>query len=114
LDETQLATLSFQDGGTVGPAFWRGHFDAPAASDTFLDLHTWGHGVAWVNGHCLGRFWNIGPTQTMYCPGPWLKRGENEVVILDLVGPTSPVLSGLAKPVLDELHPELDFAAASQ
>ena len=114
LDETQLASLSFQAGSTTGPAFWRGHFDAPAASDTFLDLRAWSHGVAWVNGHCLGRFWNIGPTQTMYCPGPWLNRGENEVVILDLVGPTSPVLSGLAKPVLDELHPDLDFATASK
>ncbi len=55
--------------------------------DTFLDMRSWGKGVVWVNGHCLGRFWNIGPTQTMYVPGPWLKRGKNEVIILDLIGP---------------------------
>src|SRR5208282_1106942 len=63
----------------------------------------------WVNGHCLGRFWNIGPTQTMYVPGPWLKRGKNQIVILDLTGPERPVVAALDHPILDELHPELDF-----
>ena len=78
--------------------------------DTFLDLRTWGKGVVWVNGHCLGRFWNIGPTQTMYLPGPWLKRGSNEVVVFDLLGPTRAEMAGLKKPILDQLRPELDFA----
>ncbi|MFT3866928.1 MAG: beta-galactosidase [Nibricoccus sp.] len=93
-----------------GPAFWRGTFEIPHAGDTFLDLHSWGKGVVWVNGHCLGRFWNIGPTQTMYLPGPWLRTGANEIVVLDLIGPREPRLAGLGKPILDELHPELDFA----
>jgi len=94
-----------------GPAFWRGAFEVAGTGDTFLDLHAWGKGVVWVNGHCLGRFWNIGPTQTMYLPGPWLKKGRNEVVVLDLIGPRGEAtLVGLTKPVLDELRPELDFA----
>jgi beta-galactosidase len=46
----------------------------------------------------------------MYVPGPWLKRGVNEFVILDLVGPEKPVLAGLGQPILDQLRPELDFA----
>jgi beta-galactosidase len=91
------------------PAFWRGYFNIEHPGDTFIDVRAWGKGVAWVNGHCLGRFWDIGPTQTMYLPGPWLKPGRNEVVLLDLVGPRQPVLAGLSKPILDELHPELDF-----
>jgi beta-galactosidase len=62
-----------------------------------------------VNGHCLGRFWNIGPSQTAYLPGPWLKE-QNEIVILDLFGPEEPVVNALDKPVLNELRPELDFA----
>jgi beta-galactosidase len=78
--------------------------------DTFLDLRSWGKGVVWVNGHCLGRFWNIGPTQTAYLPGCWLKAGRNEVVILDLLGPEKPVVAGLAQPILDQLRPKLDFA----
>jgi beta-galactosidase len=74
-------------------------------------MSQWGKGVVWVNGHCLTRFWNIGPTQTAYLPGAWLKLGANEVVVLDLLGPQNPVLTGLEKPVLNELRPELDFAS---
>jgi beta-galactosidase len=93
-----------------GPAFWRGEFTLEKAGDTFLDLHHWGKGVVWVNGHCLGRFWNIGPTQTAYAPGCWLHTGKNEIVILDYVGPEKPEIAGVEKPVLDELRPEKDFA----
>jgi beta-galactosidase len=73
-------------------------------------MRPWGKGFAWVNGHNLGRFWNIGPQQTMYVPGPWLKTGENEIVILDLLGPEKPVVAGLEQPILNQLRPELDFA----
>jgi len=41
----------------------------------------------WINNHCLGRYWNIGPTQSMYVPADWLKKGENKVLILDILGP---------------------------
>jgi beta-galactosidase len=92
-----------------GPAFWRANFSAEKAADTFLDLTSWGKGVVWINGRCLGRFWNIGPTQTMYVPGPWIRAGENEVIVLDLLGPEKPVLAGRTEPLLDQLRPELDF-----
>jgi beta-galactosidase len=118
LDEKLLGSLSFQSvsapfksaPAAASPAFWRGEFTLQSTGDTFLDVRSWGKGVVWLNGHCLGRFWDIGPTQTMYVPGPWLRVGVNKVVVLDLVGPHQPVLAGLAKPILDELRPELDFA----
>ncbi len=94
------------------PAFWRGTFNLEKAGDTFLDLRGWGKGDLWVNGHCLARYWNIGPTQTAYAPGCWLHAGENEIVILDYTGPEKPEVAGLAKPILDELHPEKDFQKA--
>ncbi len=80
--------------------------------DTFLDLRGWGQrrfnagstGIAWgVTG-------NVGPTQTAFAPGCWLHAGTNEIVILDLLGPAHPEVTGLAMPILDELHPEKDFA----
>jgi beta-galactosidase len=92
------------------PAFWRGTFDLDKTGDTFLDLRTWGKGVLWINGHCLARFWNIGPTQTAFVPGAWLKSGRNEVIVLDLLGPQAPILAGLTEPILDQLRPELDFS----
>lgn len=109
LDGASLAALAWTDGASRGPAFWRGSFHVEKPADTFLDLSTWGKGVVWVNGRCLARFWNIGPTQTAYLPGPWLRRGRNEIVILDLLGPEEPVVAGLERPVLDRLRPELDF-----
>ncbi|MGV7209658.1 beta-galactosidase [Oxalobacteraceae bacterium A2-2] len=105
-----LPPLQWKTGRAQGAAFWRASFDVARPGDTFLDLSTWGQGVVWINGRCLGRYWSIGPTQTMYLPGPWLKRGRNEVVVLDLTGPRSARLAGLAEPILDQLHPELDLA----
>jgi beta-galactosidase len=100
----------FRAPDTSGPAFWRGGFSIDKPGDTFLDLSSWGKGVLWVNGKCLARFWNIGPTQTAFLPGAWLKTGRNEIIVLDLLGPQKPVLVGLTTPILDKLRPELDFA----
>lgn len=110
LEAPMLAGLKWKTDATSGPAFWRGSFTVEKAADTFFDLRGWGKGVVWINGHCLARFWNIGPTQTAYVPGAWLRAGRNDVVVLDLVGPTDPTLAGLEKPILNELRPELDFA----
>ncbi len=95
--------LKFYAGKTTMPAYHKGYFTLTKTGDTFLDMSTWGKGIVWVNGHCLGRFWNIGPTQTMYIPGPWLKVGQNEIIILDYTGPKQNVLAALEKPVLDQL-----------
>ena len=113
LNESQLARLKWTPATAAtakGPAFWSGVFQVTKPADTFLDLRGWGKGVVWINGRCLSRFWNIGPTQTAYLPGAWLKAGENRVVVLDLLGPADPRIAGLEKPILNELRRELDFA----
>ena len=81
--------LKFDSEKPAGPAFWRMAIDIEKPGDTFLDLRGWGKGIIWLNGRCLGRFWNIGPTQTAYAPGCWMKKGRNEIVILDFTGPTT-------------------------
>lgn len=86
------------------PAVYRGRFELEQAGDTFLDLRGWSQGQVWVNGHALGRYWQIGPQQTLYLPGCWLKRGTNEIHVLDLDGETTTLeLHGAAEPVLTEL-----------
>lgn len=104
-----LPPLTWKTGRAQGAAFWRGSFDVTQNGDTFLDMSGWGQGIVWVNGRCLGRYWSIGPTQTMYLPGPWIKQGRNEVVVLDLTGPRSARIEGLKAPILDKLRPELDL-----
>uniref|UniRef100_A0A8C2ZIH2 Beta-galactosidase n=1 Tax=Cyclopterus lumpus TaxID=8103 RepID=A0A8C2ZIH2_CYCLU len=47
--------------------------------DTFIKLPGWSKGVVFINGKNLGRYWSIGPQQTLYVPGPWLHRGDNQV-----------------------------------
>ncbi|MEN6448877.1 MAG: beta-galactosidase family protein [Thermoguttaceae bacterium] len=107
LDDAMLAGLRFSPAANMpSPAFWRGTFDLTKPGDTFLDMRAWGKGVVWVNGHCLGRYWRIGPTQTMFLPGCWLKPGPNQIVVLNLEPTEKPVLAGLAKPILDQLRPE--------
>ena len=105
----QLPPLAFRRGRSKGAAFWRGSFDAARSADTFLDMSTWGQGIVWINGRCLGRYWSIGPTQTMYLPGPWIRRGRNEIVVLDLTGPRQARIAGVTEPILDQLHRERDL-----
>ncbi|WP_321437038.1 beta-galactosidase [uncultured Bacteroides sp.] len=86
------------------PAYYRATFNLQKTGDTFLDMETWGKGQVWVNGHAMGRFWEIGPQQTLYMPGCWLKKGENEIIVLDLKGPKQATIKGLNKPILDMLR----------
>jgi beta-galactosidase len=105
-----LPKLAFKRGRSKGAAFWRGSFDTGRTEDTFLDMSGWGQGIVWINGRCLGRYWSIGPTQTMYLPGPWIRKGRNEIVVLDLTGPREARIAGLEQPILDQLHRERDLA----
>ena len=87
-----------------GPAYYRATFNLEKTGDTFFNMNTWGKGMVWVNGHALGRFWEIGPQQTLYMPGCWLKEGENEIIVLDLKGPSETSIPGLKEPILDMLR----------
>jgi beta-galactosidase GanA len=64
--------------------FFRGTFTIERPADTFLDLSNYRKGVVWVNGHNLGRYWDVGPQLRLYCPAPWLRAGQNDVLIFDL------------------------------
>jgi beta-galactosidase len=86
------------------PVVRKGSFTLQQTGDTYLDMRNWGKGCVWVNGHHLGRYWEIGPQQTLYVPVEWLKKGTNEVVVLELIKPEQTELQGLDKPILDELH----------
>jgi len=87
--------------------YYRGYFNLKKVGDTFLNMEAFGKGQVYINGYAIGRFWNIGPQQTLYVPGCWLKKGQNEVIVLDMVGPKGkPVLFAQDKPELDKLNLE--------
>lgn len=72
-------------------------------ADTYFDMSNWGKGVVWVNGHNLGRYWNIGPQQTIYVPAEWLKKGGNKISILELIKPEQTMLQSSDRSILDKL-----------
>ncbi len=94
------------DSANRKPGYYKATFNVGKVGDTFLDMSTWGKGLVYVNGHALGRFWEIGPQQTLYCPGCWLKKGKNEIVIFDIIGPKRQVVAGLDHPIIDKLQNE--------
>ena len=91
---------------TTKPGYYRGYFNLKKVGDTFLNFEKWGKGQVYVNGHAMGRIWSIGPQQTLYVPGCWLKKGQNEVVVLDVVGPRETVVWGQDTPELNKLQLE--------
>jgi beta-galactosidase GanA len=64
--------------------FFKGNFSLITTGDTFFDISNFKKGVVWVNGHNLGRFWDIGPQKRLYCPASWIKLGMNEIIIFDI------------------------------
>lgn len=65
------------------PVLYEGTFTLEKTGDTFIDMEAWGKGIVFVNGHNIGRYWNVGPQQTLYIPGVWLNKGENKIVIFE-------------------------------
>lgn len=87
MENRNLSRLSFQPflwNDDSLPSFHRAFLEIPdEPADTFLQFPGV-KGVVWVNGHNLGRYWNIGPGGTLYVPAPWLKKGKNEILVFEL------------------------------
>lgn len=73
--------------------FFKGNFILDKTADTYFDLSGYSKGMVYINGRNLGRHWNVGPQQRLYCPAGWLKKGNNEIIVFDL-------LQTEAKPIL--------------
>ena len=90
---------------TAAPVLRSATFSLATPADTYLDMRAWGKGCVWVNGHNLGRYWAIGPQQTLYVPAEWLKKGANAITVLELLKPHQATLPTLATPLLNALQP---------
>ncbi|XP_043997174.1 beta-galactosidase-1-like protein 2 isoform X2 [Gambusia affinis] len=66
------------------PGFFMGRvFVYSYPSDTFVKLPGWGKGVVFINSLNLGRYWSVGPQQSLYLPGPFLHSGVNQIVVFE-------------------------------
>jgi len=102
-----FATANFSKPNKVvnlqAPVLKKGSFTLDATGDTYLDMSKWGKGMVWINGHNLGKYWSIGPQQTLYVPVEWLKKGTNEISVLELLKPGDS-LQAVEKPILGRLQ----------
>jgi len=85
----------------TGPGWYKAEFTLKKTADTYLDMRGWGKGMVWINGQNMGRYWKIGPTQTMFVPGTWLKKGTNTIIVFDLDSHANPVVNGITNPIFE-------------
>lgn len=114
LHRANVKDFKFKKGTFQGnqPAFHRGTFEIDSLGDTFIDMTGWGKGAMWVNGKSLGKFWGIGPQQTLYLPKPWLKKGKNEIVVFEMESTGKRTLCGINHPILNQLGPDKNAVAS--
>lgn len=89
-----------QPAGEAGPAFYRAVFSRSDVAATGslraaipalrLRLGGLGKGQIWLNGHNVGRFWQIGPQEDYKLPASWLAE-QNELLIFAEEGAASAV-----------------------
>ena len=84
MNEVYISTLKPSNNFSKEGIFFKSTFNLNEVADTYFDLSNYSKGVIWVNGHNLGRYWEIGPQKRLYCPACWLKKGENEIIVFDL------------------------------
>ena len=99
-----LARWKFAGKNSTGkPALYKGTYNLKETGDTYLDMHGFGKGFVFLNGHNLGKYWQIGPQQTIYVPAVWLKKGQNEVVVFDELKSGHTQIATLDHSILDQV-----------
>ena len=88
------------------PAFYAFDFEMKALKDTYLDLSGFGKGLAFVNGVNIGRFWNVGPTLSLYIPHSLLKEGHNRIIIFETEGEYEESINLVNQPTFKTLKGE--------
>jgi len=97
LDDSWAASFRPTTEPFKAASMFDGTFDLTNPADTYLDMSGYQKGYVWVNGHNLGRYWKIGPQMRLYCPAPWLKKGRNDIRVLDFLAETPAGIKGYSE-----------------
>lgn len=68
---------------SYGPTLNRFKFDISKPVNTYLDCHEFGKGIVVVNGHHIGKYWSVGPSNQLYIPADFLQKGVNEIIVME-------------------------------
>ncbi|PIF33619.1 beta-galactosidase [Flavobacterium sp. 9] len=99
---------AYKNSGKINrPTLYQGTFELSKTGDTFLDMRDFGKGIVFVNGINIGRYWSVGPQQTLYLPGCWLKKGKNSIMIFEQKNEVmQKEVKTISTPILEDLKPE--------
>lgn len=61
----------------------RATIEVETPADAWLAFPGGTKGMVWLNGFLLGRYWRVGPQQSLYAPAPLWNSGANEIIVLD-------------------------------
>ncbi len=88
-----------QKGKVKGPCYIKGRFSCPEGFEgaVRLDTHAAGKGSVWINGFNIGRYWKVGPQQSLWIPLSKLKK-ENEIVLFEEEGVDSEEITVIFTP----------------
>ena len=86
--EDELSALVFKplnEDTVTKPTFLRGFLKIDGKpADTFIRLDGFHKGFVKINGINIGRYFNdAGPQKTLFIPAPFLKQGENEILVFE-------------------------------
>ncbi|XP_056593218.1 beta-galactosidase-1-like protein 2 isoform X2 [Triplophysa dalaica] len=83
-DRLYSAPWKFPPNKPSFPGFFQGRiFVNGYPSDTFIKLPGWSKGVIFINGQNIGRYWDAGPQQALFLPGPFLNSGMNQIIVFE-------------------------------
>ena len=86
------------------PAFYRYNATVEELEDTFINMEAFGKGIVLINGFNIGRFWNVGPTLSLYIPKHLLNKGDNEIIVFETEGIWSDTISLEKEPTFKKIE----------
>lgn len=72
------------------PMILKSVIDIDECHDTFIKLPGFKKGIIILNGKVISRYWEIGPQKSAYIPAPFMKKGKNEIAIVEFEGFENP------------------------
>lgn len=85
------------------PSFYKYTATIAEPEDTFVNMESFGKGIVLINGFNIGRYWNVGPTLSLYIPKSLLQKGKNEIVVFETEGIWSETISLEKEPKFKKL-----------
>lgn len=105
IDFSKIDSIDFgKEWEEAQPSFYKYDFSLEEKEDTYIDLSQFGKGLVLVNGFNIGRYWNVGPTFSLYIPKHLLNKGNNSIVIFETEGIYSETLDLVDQPIIKKIE----------